>query len=96
MIFKQKRTATPGERQSSVYQTFIPRLVFERDNRDVRLVLCLLAEFYLTVNEGVESVIPTHSDVETRVVNSTSLTDDDVARLYSLISEFLKTESFAF
>ena len=70
-------------------------LVLKREYRDVRFVVSLLAERYLTVNKSVKSVILTHTYVKTWVVNCTSLTNEDVASLYSLITVFLDTESFA-
>ena len=70
-------------------------LVLEWKYRNVRLVVCLLAEAYLTVNKSVKSVILTNTHVQTWVVNCTSLTNEDIASLYSLITEFLDTESFA-
>ena len=72
-----------------------PSLVLKRDHRDVRFVISLLTEADSTVYERVKSVIFTHSHIQTWVVYSTSLTNEDVTCLYYLITEFLDTESFA-
>ena len=40
-------------------------------------------------------MILTHTYVQTWVVNCTSLANEDGASLYSLITEFLDTKSFA-
>lgn len=69
---------------------------FSGDYRYETSVFPTYLELYGSVNEGIQGVVAAHTDVFARVEFSTSLTNDDVARLYSLISEFLKTESFAF
>ena len=40
-------------------------------------------------------MIPAHSDIGSRIFDSTSLTDQNVSGLDSLITEFLDAESFA-
>jgi len=93
-IHKKEDRTQLGE-QSSIFYIKSRVLVLKREYRDIRFVVCLLAEAYLTVNKSVKCVILTHSNVQTWVVYSTSLTNEDVASLYCLITEFLDTESFA-
>jgi len=64
--------------------------------RDVRFVVTFFLEYYLSVNEGKESVILTYSDVVTGVVCCSALANDDAAGLYCLASEELDTKPFAF
>lgn len=76
--------------------TSFPRvLVLKRDYRDIRFIVSFLAEAYLTVYECVKSMVFTHSYIQTRIVDCTSLADKNVACLYNLITEFLDTESLA-
>ena len=91
----KKRTETHSGKQSSTYLIKSRVLVLKWNNRNVRLVVSLLAEAYSTVDESVKSVILTHSDVQTWIVYSTSLTNEDVTCLYNLTAKFLDTESFA-
>lgn len=79
------------------------------DVRIWRLCLCLgrlnvdeLAAFFAfsednnTVDEGEESVVLAHANVETGMVNGATLTLDDVTGFAVLTTENLHTESFAF
>ena len=91
----KKRTAPYSGMQSSIFVIKSRVLVLKREYRDIRFIVCLLAEAYLTVNKSVKSVILTHSNIQTWVVNSTSLTNENVASLYCLITKLLDTESFA-
>ncbi len=58
---------------------------------DVRSVFVGLFEFDDTVTKGEQGVVFTHTDVLARVVDSTSLADDDVASLGELTTEDLQT-----
>ena len=92
----RKKRTEPYSGNSPLSLSYKSRvLVLKREYRNVRFVVSLLAEAYLTVNKSVKSVILTHTHVQTWVVDSTSLTNEDVASLYCLITEFLDTESFA-
>ena len=91
----KKRTAPYSGMQSSIFVIKSRVLVLKREYRDIRFVICLLAEAYLTVNKSVKSVILTHTYIQTWVMNSTSLTNENVASLYCLITKLLDTESFA-
>ena len=95
VFYIKKRTVPYSGIQSSIFVIKSRVLVLKREYRDIRFVVSLLAEAYLTVNKSVKSVILTHTYVQTWVVNCTSLTNEDVASLYSLITVFLDTESFA-
>ena len=70
-------------------------LILKRENRDIRFVVSFLAEAYLTVNQGIKSVVLAHAYVKAWVVDGTPLTNEDISRLNSLIAEFLDTESLA-
>lgn len=72
-----------------------PGLVLERDYRNVRFVLSLTGELHCTVNKSVECVVFTHTYILVRIVNCSSLANDDIACLYSLTTELLETKSFA-
>lgn len=49
-----------------------------------------------TINESEDSVILTHTHVETGMMSSATLTLDDIACFAALTTENLYTESFAF
>ena len=55
-----------------------------------------LGEYYYTVDESEESVVLTHTHVETGMVNGATLTLEDVTGFAMLTAENLNTESFAF
>ena len=71
------------------------RLVLERNDGDEGLVLFLAGELDSTVYESVKGVVLTHADVAARVVDGATLTDDDVAGLHGLFTEFLDTKTLA-
>lgn len=71
------------------------RLV-ERSNAYERFARSLLREDYRAVYQCEQSVVFTDTHVLTRIVNSTALTDDDVACLSELTTEKFDSESFAF
>ena len=71
-----------------------PELLY-RSYAYVRLSRSLLAEYYCTVNQREEGVILTHTYVVTRIVNRTSLTNDDVACFSELTTEKFNAKSFA-
>ena len=54
------------------------------------------SEYHCTVDEGEESVVLTHSDVETRVMHRATLALQDVACLAVRATKYFNTESFAF
>jgi hypothetical protein len=62
---------------------------------NVRLAGSLLAEYYRTVYQCKEGVILTHTYIVTRIVNRTSLTNDDVACFSELTTEKFNAKSFA-
>ena len=49
-----------------------------RKYRHETLVVTTFLEFNNTINESIQSMILTHSNVLSRIVNSTALTDDDI------------------
>ena len=63
---------------------------------DKRAALFAFGEDNCTVNESVESVVFAHTHVQARVVNSTTLTFEDVACLSLLATENFHTESCGF
>ena len=71
------------------------RNLCQRLNAYIRAVVSLLSEDYRTINESEEGVILTHTYVLTWIVNSTALTNDDVACLRYLTTIKLYAESFA-
>lgn len=54
------------------------------------------SENYNTVDESEESVILTHADIETGMVDSTTLTLDDVTGLAVRTTKNFHSKSFAF
>ncbi len=71
------------------------RLLSKRHYAYVGLALALLAERYRSIYKCEEGVILTHTHVLTGVVDSTSLTNDDVASLSELTTEKFYAESLA-
>ena len=63
---------------------------------DVRLIVTTLAEGYDTIAECEQCVVATHTHVLTRVVNSTTLTYDNVTCLCELTTKDLHAKTFAF
>ena len=61
----------------------------------VRFARSLLNELYSSVYQCKQSVILTHTHVLAGVVNSSSLTNDDVASLSELTTKKFYSESFA-
>ena len=61
-----------------------------------RFAFALFAEDYSTVYQCEEGVVFTHTYILTRIVNRTSLANDDVAGFGELTAEKFYTESFAF
>ena len=68
----------------------------ERDNGYVGAVVAFLDERDSAVDESEEGMILAHANVEAWVMNSATLTNDDVASLSGLSSEELQAKSFAF
>ena len=71
-----------------------PELLY-RSYTYVRLTRSLLAEYHCTVYQREEGVILTHTYILTWIVNSTTLTNDNVACLSYLTTIKLNAESFA-
>ena len=80
---------------SGLLFVFDGSLLGQRRYADERLALTLLAERYRTVYQCEEGVILTHTHVLAGVVDSTSLTNDDVASLSELTTEKFYAESLA-
>ena len=72
-----------------------PLRLLYRSYANVRFARSLLAEYYCTVYQREEGVILTHTYVVTRIVNRTSLTNDDVACFSELTTEKFNAKSFA-
>ena len=68
-------------------------LLCERSNRNVALVVLATLECYNAVNQSVESVVTTHTDVCTGVVNCTTLTYDDITGFAYLATPNFHTKS---
>lgn len=68
----------------------------ERDNGYVGAVVAFLDERDSAVDESEEGMILAHTNVEAWVMNSATLTNDDVASLSSLTAKKLQAKSFAF
>ena len=66
-----------------------------RYNRYIGLVLPGLAESHHTVHKGIKSMVLAHPDILTGIVNSSSLTDKNIAGLGHLTAEQLQSKSFA-
>lgn len=75
---------------------FSLRLCFGRLDVDEFAAFFAFCEDNNTVDEGEESVILAHANVETRVVYGATLTLDDVTGFAMLTTENLYSESFAF
>ena len=80
----------------SLFFENLRRLVLERNYLNEGFVACLLAVYHCTVYKRVKCVVLSHTYIEARVVNRTPLTNDDVASLYTLATELLETQAFAF
>lgn len=63
---------------------------------DVRSVVLLTREDYLTVNQSVERVVLTDTDTYAWVMLRATLADDDVTSLSVLTTEELYSESLTF
>ena len=63
---------------------------------DELAAIATFSEYNGTIDESVNSVVLTHSDIQTGMVYSATLTLDDVAGFGKLTTENLNTESFAF
>jgi len=72
-----------------------PRLVLKRDDRNVGFVSFLLGELYSTIHESIKGVVLAHTDVAVGIVDSTPLTDDNIAGLYDLATKLLETQALA-
>ena len=68
----------------------------KRSNVDELASTLTSSELYSTVNQSVDCVVFAHTNVEAGMVNSATLTLDDVACFATLTAENLNTESFAF
>ena len=75
--------------------TVLPELLANGSYVNKRLAVCFLVEAYGTINECEEGVVFTHTYVLTRIVNSTPLTDENVASFCKLTAEQFYAESFA-
>ena len=71
------------------------QLLCKRSNAYIALAGCLLSEDNYTINKCEEGVVLAHTNILTWVVNSTALTNDDVACLRYLTTIKLYAESFA-
>ena len=100
----KKRDVAPAEGSTSLFLEFVCQLkplsgFSELSNRldvDETSAVFTFSEDNSTVYESVDSVVFTHTHVQTGVVNSASLTFDNVACLSELTTENFNTESFAF
>lgn len=68
----------------------------DRLNIDKFATLLTCCEHYCSVDKGEESVVFTHTYVETGMVNCSTLTFEDVSCLAVGTTEDFHTESFAF
>jgi len=59
-------------------------------------VTCAVLEFYSTINESIQCVVTTHTNVLAGTVNCTALTTDDVTSLCELTTKNFNAKSFAF
>ena len=66
-------------------------LLCSRNDRNVRSVFVGLFEFDDTVTQSEEGVVFAHSHVLARIVDGSSLADDNVASLSKLTTEDLQT-----
>jgi hypothetical protein len=66
------------------------------DNGDKRAVLTAFVELHNAVAKSVESVVLAHTDVAARVVDGTTLTDDNVTGDAGLSAEDFNAQTFAF
>ncbi len=72
------------------------RLCFSRSYVDELTTVFAFREDYCAINKSVKSVVFTHTNVFTWVVNCATLTFDNVTSFSKLTAENLNTESFAF
>ena len=66
------------------------------DNGDKRAVLTAFVELHNAVAKSVEGVVLAHTDVAARVVDGTTLTDDNVTGDAGLSAEDFNAQTFAF
>ena len=71
-------------------------LCFGRLNVDELAAFFAFSEDNYTIDKGENSMVLTHANVQTRVVNCATLTLDDVTGFAVLTTENLYSESFAF
>lgn len=90
----QKRIAAPGFGAAIRYDSKV-ELLGQRSYADIGATLALLAERHRAVYQSEQGVVLAHTYVLAGVVNSTSLTNDDVASLSELTTEKFYTESLA-
>ena len=70
--------------------------LFSRHNRNVGLVLTSLVELHNTIAESEKGMVLTHANILARIVDSTALTDDDVAGDARLTAKDFHAQTFAF
>lgn len=66
------------------------------NHRDIRSVKASFFELDGAITKSIQRVVFTHTNVHPRVVDSTTLTNDNVAGNAMLSTEYLYAESFAF
>lgn len=71
-------------------------LVFKWVYRNEGLVVRLLLELNLAIDQRIEGVVLSHADIYTSIVDSSSLTHDDISGNNLLSAVYFNTESFAF
>jgi len=82
-----KKRAFPSGK--TLYQIFSANLCFSWDYRNIASVKTAPLEYYGTIYQCIQSVVTTHTYVSRRIVNCTSLTNDDIACLASLTTKNL-------
>lgn len=70
-------------------------LVHQRNNGNVRFIVSFLFEFNNTIGEGEEGMIFADSDVDSWVMDSTTLADKDIACFGELTAVNFNAEAFA-
>lgn len=69
--------------------------LFSRNYRHIRFVVSFLSEGNRTVNECIQRMISSHSDIQAGIVNSTALTNQNVTGLAGLSAIQLHAKALA-
>ncbi len=79
-----------------LYRLDINLLVFYRLNRDIRFVVSFLGELNHSGHCGKQGMVSSNTNIVAGMVNSSTLSDEDITGFYDLSAVKLHTQSFTF